>query len=66
MLEKCPDISGKIVVNKFEVPLVLQYTGISKESLKIIDDGEVLSIGNDQVSIQLRFLHTPGHSAGSN
>lgn len=65
LLEKCPDISGKIVVNKFEVPLVLQYTGISKESLKIIDDGEVLSIGNDQVSIQLRFLHTPGHSAGS-
>jgi glyoxylase-like metal-dependent hydrolase (beta-lactamase superfamily II) len=36
-------------------------TGVSDSDLRKVDDGDSLSLGD----VQIRFLHTPGHTPGS-
>jgi glyoxylase-like metal-dependent hydrolase (beta-lactamase superfamily II) len=50
-----------IYVNKHEAPGLKKVTGVSDSDLKKVDDGDTLDLGGQE----LRFLHTPGHTPGS-
>ena len=54
-------ISIPIYVNKIEAHGVRAVTGVSESDLRKVDDGDTLEVGN----IEIRFLHTPGHTPGS-
>ena len=53
--------SAPVYVNKHEAEGLKQVTGLSDSDLRLTDSEEVLSIG----SIDITFLHTPGHTPGS-
>ena len=53
--------SVPIYVNKHEADGLKQVTGLSSSDLRLVDSEEVLNIG----SIEITFLHTPGHTPGS-
>ena len=57
ILEKEP---VKIFVNKHEAE-GLKVTGVSDIDLSIVDSGDHLAIGENDIE----FLHTPGHTPGS-
>ncbi len=50
-----------IHVNKHEADGLKVVTGVSDSDLKRVDDGDRLELG----SLEVRFLHTPGHTPGS-
>ncbi|MDZ7669195.1 MAG: MBL fold metallo-hydrolase [Gammaproteobacteria bacterium] len=51
----------KIYVHKDEADGVRKVSGLSESDLARVDSGDKLDIGN----IQVEFLHTPGHTPGS-
>lgn len=51
----------RIFVNKLEAEGVKKVTGVSDSDLQIIDSGDHLQIGENDIE----FLHTPGHTPGS-
>ena len=51
----------KIYVNKHEADGVKKVTGVSDSDLHIVDSGDHLQIGENDIE----FLHTPGHTPGS-
>ena len=58
ILEKEP---VKIFVNKHEAEGLKKVTGVSDVDLNIVDSGDHLTIGENDIE----FLHTPGHTPGS-
>jgi hydroxyacylglutathione hydrolase len=54
--QACP-----IHVQRAEVPWVVRTTGVSDTDLVAHDPGDDLVVG----SVQIRFVHTPGHTPGS-
>jgi glyoxylase-like metal-dependent hydrolase (beta-lactamase superfamily II) len=58
LLEKDP---VKIFVHKLEAEGVKKVTGVSDIDLNIVESGDHLSIGENDIE----FLHTPGHTPGS-
>ena len=50
-----------IHVNKHEADGLKVVTGVSDSDLRRVDDGDRLELG----SLEIRFLHTPGHTPGS-
>ena len=58
LLEKDP---GKIFVHKLEAEGVKKVTGVSDIDLNIVESGDHLTIGENDIE----FLHTPGHTPGS-
>ena len=50
-----------IYVNKHEAEGLKVVTGISDGDMRKVDDGDTLDLGETQI----RFLHTPGHTPGS-
>ena len=53
--------STPVYINKHKAEGLKQVTGLSDSDLRLTDSEEVLSIG----SIDITFLHTPGHTPGS-
>jgi glyoxylase-like metal-dependent hydrolase (beta-lactamase superfamily II) len=53
--------SVPVYVNAHEAEGVRQVTGLSASDLKSVDGGASLSVGE----VPIRFLHTPGHTPGS-
>ncbi len=51
----------KIYVNKHEADGVKKVTGVSDSDLQLVDSGDHLQIGENDIE----FLHTPGHTPGS-
>ena len=58
LMEKNP---VPIYVNKHEAEGLKQVTGVSMSDMKQMDSEDTLKIG----SIEISFLHTPGHTPGS-
>ena len=58
LLEKDP---VKIFVHKLEAEGVKKVTGVSDTDLNIVESGDHLTIGENDIE----FLHTPGHTPGS-
>ncbi len=58
MLEQ---VKAKVYVNKHEAEGVKKVSGLSDSDLVNVDAGDVIKIGD----IDLKFLHTPGHTPGS-
>ncbi|MCZ6463970.1 MAG: MBL fold metallo-hydrolase, partial [Proteobacteria bacterium] len=58
LLERCP---VPLHVNEHEAEGVARVTGVSKGDLVSHEGGETLALG----AIQVRLLHTPGHTPGS-
>jgi len=50
-----------LYVNKNEAAGLKVVTGVSDSDLKLVDDGDTLELGSSVI----RFLHTPGHTPGS-
>ncbi|MEM7052075.1 MAG: MBL fold metallo-hydrolase [Acidobacteriota bacterium] len=50
-----------IYVNKHEADGLRRVTDVSASDLRQVDDGDTLALGD----FELRFLHTPGHTPGS-
>lgn len=50
-----------IHVNKEEAPWVLRTTGVSETDLVAHDAGDIVKVGN----IDITLVHTPGHTPGS-
>jgi hydroxyacylglutathione hydrolase len=50
-----------VYVNKHEGDGLKVVTGLSESDLRRVDDGDTLNLG----SFEIRFLHTPGHTPGS-
>jgi glyoxylase-like metal-dependent hydrolase (beta-lactamase superfamily II) len=50
-----------LYVNKHEAEGLKRVTGVSDSDLRKVDDGDTLELG----CMALRFLHTPGHTPGS-
>jgi len=48
-------------VNKHEAEGLKRVTGVSDSDLRKVDDGDTLDLGD----VHLTFLHTPGHTPGS-
>jgi glyoxylase-like metal-dependent hydrolase (beta-lactamase superfamily II) len=52
---------AKIHVNKVEADGLIDVTGVSKSDLVAHDSGDLLDVGD----VRVRFVHTPGHTPGS-
>ena len=51
----------KVYIHKLEADGVKQITGISESDLVRVDSGDLLDLNG----VQIEFLHTPGHTPGS-
>ncbi len=51
----------RVYAHKTEAAGVVKVTGISENDIKKVDSGDTLDIGD----IEVEFLHTPGHTPGS-
>ena len=58
IIEKNP---VKIFVNKHEAEGVKKVTGVSDSDINVVESGDHLTIGLNDIE----FLHTPGHTPGS-
>jgi glyoxylase-like metal-dependent hydrolase (beta-lactamase superfamily II) len=54
-------ISVPLYVNRHEADGLRKVTGAEESDLRRVDDSEVLRLGDQEI----RFLHTPGHTPGS-
>jgi hydroxyacylglutathione hydrolase len=54
-------VKAKVYVNKHEAEGVKKVSGLSDSDMVQVDAGDVVKIGD----IDLKFLHTPGHTPGS-
>lgn len=54
-------VAVPIHVNRHEADGLKRVTGVSESDLRRQDDGDTLRLGD----FELRFLHTPGHTPGS-
>ena len=54
-------VAVPLYVNKHEAHGLKVVTGVSDTDLALVDDGDDLTVG----SLSIRFLHTPGHTPGS-
>ncbi len=50
-----------VIVNRNEREWIIKTTGLSTDSLRLVEGGDVLDIGDVRVTL----LHTPGHTPGS-
>lgn len=50
-----------VYVNKHEADGLRKVTGVAESDLRRVDDGDRVRLGD----IEVRFLHTPGHTPGS-
>ncbi len=50
-----------LYVNKHEAEGLKKVTGVSDSDLRKVDDSDTLDLGD----LQIRFVHTPGHTPGS-
>jgi hydroxyacylglutathione hydrolase len=50
-----------VYVNKHEADGLKRVTGVSDSDLRRVDDSDTLALGG----FEIRFLHTPGHTPGS-
>jgi hydroxyacylglutathione hydrolase len=55
------EVAVPLYVNKHEAAGLKVVTGVQDSDLELVDDGQTLDIG----ALSLRFLHTPGHTPGS-
>lgn len=55
------DVAVPLYVNQHEAAGLKKVTGVADSDLKKVDDGDHLQFGE----LQIRFLHTPGHTPGS-
>ena len=55
------EVSAPLYVNKLEADGVKIVAGVSESDIKKVDDGDALDLGE----LQIRFMHTPGHTPGS-
>jgi glyoxylase-like metal-dependent hydrolase (beta-lactamase superfamily II) len=55
------NIPVKVWIHKAEADYVQRVAGLSRSDLVLTDGGEELRLGD----VPLRFLHTPGHTPGS-
>lgn len=53
--------SVPLYVNKHEAQGLKVVTGVSDSDMRLVDDGDRFELGE----LQIRFLHTPGHTPGS-
>ena len=58
LLERVP---GRIHAQRDEVPWIKEDTGVADSDLAVVDGGDRIRLGD----VELAFLHTPGHSPGS-
>src|SRR5687767_15264372 len=58
LLERTP---VPIYVNKHEAHGLRVVTGVDASDLRQVDEGDTLQVGE----VEVRFLHTPGHTPGS-
>jgi glyoxylase-like metal-dependent hydrolase (beta-lactamase superfamily II) len=54
-------VAAPVYVNKHEAEGLKRVAGVQEGDLRRVDDGDSLAIGD----LELRFLHTPGHTPGS-
>lgn len=54
-------VAMPIYVNKHEAEGLKRVTGVSDSDLRKVEEGDSLELGD----LQIRFLHTPGHTPGS-
>jgi glyoxylase-like metal-dependent hydrolase (beta-lactamase superfamily II) len=54
-------VAAPVYVNKHEADGLKRVAGVQEGDLRRVDDGDTLAIGE----LELRFLHTPGHTPGS-
>jgi hydroxyacylglutathione hydrolase len=54
-------VKAKVYVNKHEAEGTKRVAGLSDSDLVKVDAGDVFKVGD----IEVRFLHTPGHTPGS-
>jgi hydroxyacylglutathione hydrolase len=54
-------VKAKVYVNKHEAEGTKRVAGLSDSDLIKVDAGDVFKVGD----IEVRFLHTPGHTPGS-
>lgn len=54
-------VAAPVYVNKHEADGLKRVTGVQEGDLRRVDDGDTMRIGE----LELRFLHTPGHTPGS-
>jgi hydroxyacylglutathione hydrolase len=52
---------GVVYVQRDEIPWVQQVTGVPAGELTPVEGGQAIQVGK----VEIRFLHTPGHSPGS-
>ncbi|CAK9197696.1 unnamed protein product [Sphagnum troendelagicum] len=50
-----------VYINKHDAQMVKKQNGVSLERMTLLEDSSVISIG----SVKLHFIHTPGHTPGS-
>ena len=53
--------STAVHANKHEVPWIVRSTGLSESDIRAHDGGDVVSIGD----LDITLVHTPGHTPGS-
>ncbi len=54
-------VKAKVYIHKEEAPYVNRVTDLSASDLATVESGDVVQVGR----IPVRFIHTPGHSPGS-
>jgi glyoxylase-like metal-dependent hydrolase (beta-lactamase superfamily II) len=50
-----------VYINKHDAETVKHQNGVPTECMTLLEDSAVVSIG----SVKLQFIHTPGHTPGS-
>ncbi|KAH9548804.1 hypothetical protein CY35_11G106300 [Sphagnum magellanicum] len=50
-----------VYINKHDAQMVKKQNGVSLDCMTLLEDSSVISIG----SVKLHFIHTPGHTPGS-
>ena len=54
-------VPAKVYIHKAEAPFVHRVSGLSASDLVAVEGGDETEVGQ----LKLRFLHTPGHTPGS-
>ncbi|MEA2627046.1 MAG: hypothetical protein QOD06_3091 [Candidatus Binatota bacterium] len=54
-------VKAKVYIHKEEAPYVGRVTDLSPSDLATVESGDVVNVGN----VPIKFLHTPGHTPGS-